>query len=332
MKFYDANTDGIKGTGEPTISGWRVGIDVNGDNTPDYFTLTDATGSYSFGDLDNADKDNNPLTGSDLGPGTYKVIEGTQANWVATTPISVSVIAGGTGVQSGGSATADFGNVKLGQTGGKTKGFWGNKNGLALIRGADIAGLNALNLRKADGSNFSMTQKVGASTVEITAANLYDLTTSELASAKVALESWLAGANATNMTYMLSAQLAATWLNVNVLGVSGGTMIHVGTLSMWSGNGQGAALATNLGSLVSSTGFVKLSDIINSANALLGTNGSILSGNALRAYAEALKDVCDGFNNNLSIAVIGLVIGWTDTNFNGVLDPGEGLLGSWLWV
>jgi hypothetical protein len=43
----------------------------------------------------------------------------------------------------------DFGNVCLMPgTGGKTLGFWSNKNGQALITSSDVTALNALNLYK----------------------------------------------------------------------------------------------------------------------------------------------------------------------------------------
>lgn len=302
VKFYDSDTDGVRDNNEPNISGWQVGIDVNGDDVADYFTTTGADGSYVFGDLDNADGDNNPLTGSDLGPNaTFVIIEGTQPNWVATTPTSVSISVGGSGVQSGGVGTADFGNVKLGTTGGKTLGFWSNKNGQAIFNGYANAlpGLTALNLRNASGGNFDPGNYA-------------------------AFRTWILNATATNMSYMLSAQFAASWLNVNALGISADMMIHVDTLAQWSGNTQGVALATNLGSLVSPTGFVRLGDVMTVANTLLGTNGSILAGNPLRTYAEALKVVLDGFNNNLSIAVVGLGA-WHDDDHDGVMDPGEGI-------
>ena len=151
-----------------------------------------------------------------------------------------------------------------------------------------------------------------------------------LAQNKSALDTWLAGANATNMAYMLSAQLAATWLNVTVLNVSADTLIHLPTLAAWSGNGQGGGLAGNLfgnGTWTVTGNLVRLGDVIANANALLlSTSGNIPAGHPLRAYAEALKNVCDGVNNNLSIAFVGLG-SWTDLNFNGVIDPGE--LGTW---
>lgn len=304
VKFYDTNTDGVRdadgadntpGTSddEPTIAGWQVGLDTTGDGVADVFTLTNEFGEYSF---------------TDLGPGQYAVIEGTQPNWVATTATSFTVTVGGSGVQSGGeSAGNDFGNVKLGATGGKTLGFWSNKNGESIFKGTDggasaLAGLQAQNLRNANGNQFDPADYK-------------------------AFRTWLLNATATNMSYMLSAQYAAAWLNVNKLGVDDDTMIHVGTLSLWAGNVQGAALVTNLGTLVSPTGFVRLGDVMAAANTLLGTNGSILAGDPLRPYAEAVKVVLDGFNNNLSISVAGLT-GWNDDG-DGIMESGE--FGTWAW-
>ena len=54
-----------------------------------------------------------------------------ETNWIPTTPVSVTVT-----VPAGGTATAVFGNLALGPGGGRTLGFWSNKNGQSLF-GAD---------------------------------------------------------------------------------------------------------------------------------------------------------------------------------------------------
>ena len=104
-------------------------------------------------------------------------------------------------------------------------------------------------------------------------------------------------------------------------------MIYLPALAAWGGNSQGGGLAGNLfsnGTWSISANFVRLGDVIDNAHTLLGTNPTILAGDPFRAYAEALKIVCDGFNNNLNIAFVGLG-SWNDINNNGVIDPGEGI-------
>jgi len=78
---------------------------------------------------------------------------------------------------------------RSGTPGGRTKGFWSNNNGQALITSADLQGLRDLCLKNAVGADFDATTKANFRT-------------------------WLASANANNMAYMLSAQLSATYLSV----------------------------------------------------------------------------------------------------------------------
>src|SRR5206468_3613757 len=121
-----------------------------------------------------------------------------------------------------------------------------------LVTAADFTALNALNLRNANGTNRDFL--------------------STLANNKKDLSSWLTGATATNMANMLSAQLAATVLNVRHLLINASGYIYVGTpttanpLLSWSGNSQGSNLTGNLGTLVNAAGFVKVQDLINAAD------------------------------------------------------------------
>jgi hypothetical protein len=152
----------------------------------------------------------------------------------------------------------DFGNVCVGNGGGLTLGFWSNKNGQALVGADDLSVLTALNLRNANGTAFDP-------------------------ATYAAFRTWLLSATATNMSYMLSAQLAAMDLNVYNGKVIGGSLIYApGTLSA---NGAG---------------FATVNAIIAEANTALGTNGLVLSGSSVRAYQENLKNALDKANNNLT--------------------------------
>ena len=164
-------------------------------------------------------------------------------------------------------AVASYGVTQcLGAGGGHTLGFWSNKNGQALITDSHITALNALNLRNESGSNFDLN--------------------SALSPNKTNLRNWLLSANATNMAYMLSAQLAAMKLNVLTNGVDGASLIYS------PGTGIGNPL-----------GFASVNDVMSAANALLESNPMILDGNRIRPRAEALKTALDKANNNLNFLV-----------------------------
>ena len=78
---------------------------------------------------------------------------------------------------------------------------------------------------------------------------------------------------------MLSAQLAATELNVNSGKVNGGSNVYA------PGVGSGA-------------GFITINALMTAANTELGLHGSVLSGSPYRAYQEALKTALDKSNND----------------------------------
>ena len=191
-KYYDGDTNGAMGLAEDGIEGWKVDI-YNG------LTLVETLTTDSAGDWES----------SALPPGTYTVREqqsgsanGTAWTQTGNTTDQSSVTGGATvgltsfvytvTVPSGVPSTADglyFGNVCEIVPGGHTLGFWHNKNGQALTTGADFAALSAFNLVKADGTAFNPANDSQ-------------------------LSSWLKAATGKNMAYMLSAQMAATYLSV----------------------------------------------------------------------------------------------------------------------
>jgi hypothetical protein len=176
-KFYDANANGVKDGAETDITGWNVQVS-NG--------------------VDPAQVGTTEFTASALAPGTWTASEFSpiEANWHPTTDISVVQA-----LVAGDDKSVSFGNVCTGDGGGLTIGFWGNKNGLALIGSDDLTSLVALNLRNADGTNF------------------------DPATAKL-FQAWLSKATSTNMAYMLSAQLAAMKLNVVNAKVAGTALVY----------------------------------------------------------------------------------------------------------
>jgi uncharacterized protein (DUF2141 family) len=181
-KFYDFSGNGTKDSGEQGLPNWPFCLTSPTD--PDFVAqtgYTDTNGSVTF---------------SNLGPGTYVVTEGTaDGTWTGTTNTATITID-----HCGQSGTATFGNYCTQPSGGLTLGFWSNKNGQKILTGSTTGAtlyqpvvdrLNACSLRNADGS------------VHVFTSSYADL------------KNWLLKATATNMAYMLSAQLATLELDVN---------------------------------------------------------------------------------------------------------------------
>ncbi|HEX4946453.1 MAG TPA: hypothetical protein VFZ34_07320 [Blastocatellia bacterium] len=184
-----------------------------------------------------------------VAPDDYIITESdpVESNWLHTTQNSVNI-----SVVDQQTVKVEFGNVCLGPGGGMTLGFWSNKNGQALVDAGDLAALSVLNLRDTLGADF------------------------DPASYSV-LRTWLLNATATNMAYMLSAQLAAMKLNVLNGKVNGSALVYSPAL-----------------------GFISINKLIDDANAELGLHATAYSGNSWRATQEALKNALDKANNNMN--------------------------------
>ena len=192
-------------------------------------------------------------------PGCYTAQEGDATGWIHTTDKIDSKA-----VPAGGEATISFGNVCLGPGGGLTLGFWSNKNGQALITSTDLQHLrDDFCLRNADGSEFNPTTNAQVRT-------------------------FLLGANATNMSNMLSAQLIAMYLNKAHGFVNGGALIFAGS------NPSGCNVPVN------GNGFITVNALLADAGAELCAHGSVLAGNPERACQEFKKNALDKANNNLN--------------------------------
>ena len=194
-----------------------------------------------------------------VAPDDYTVSEfdPAETNWIHTTPNPVNVTVG-----AGETQTVEFGNLCLGAGGGHTLGFWSNKNGLATMNDggsvcSELTLLNGLYLRNAAGTRMNF----GC-----------DYT---------AFKNWLLSATATNMAYMLSAQLAAMELNVEAGFVSGNALVYA----------PGTNSANGLG-------FATVNALMSEANAELTLHGTALAGDSWRSYQEALKNALDKANNN----------------------------------
>lgn len=198
-----------------------------------------------------------------VAPDNYVVTESDpiQTNWIHTTTNPVNITLG-----DGQTANVEFGNLCLGAGGGLTLGYWSNKNGQATMKSLPNAGmtlLGGLNLKGATGLDFDP-------------ANY------------TAFRTWLLSANATNMAYMLSAQLAAMELNVATGKVSGSALVYAPCLI---GSGTTG---------VNSLGFISITDLMNAANSDLAVHFNTVAGGSARSYQECLKNTLDSANNNLN--------------------------------
>jgi hypothetical protein len=151
------------------------------------------------------DTSQNTLTGP-AGFATYSwsIIASTGPNWAITSGTNSQTVTYTAG--SSGSATFQLVVTTASgckfvyqvtfacNAGGSTPGFWGNKNGLALLTSSDFSALTALCLRDGDGSDRDFK--------------------STLSKNKSDFDAWLANRTAVNMSYMFSAHLAAMKLNV----------------------------------------------------------------------------------------------------------------------
>ena len=223
------------------------------------FTVTVTNGLITQTAVSAAD---GSYTVSGLVAGIFTVKITAQSGWINASATSVGVELG----TSNCAGIVNFGQIKIGAGGGLTLGFWSNKNGQSFETAARLAALGTLNLRNADGTNFDPTSPAQLST-------------------------WLTSASATNMANMLSAQMTAMWLNVNVTdsalktkfggSVRGDAYIHA----------PGTASANALG-------FAKVGDVIVEANLSLGASPLTIQTTSTRSYQEALKNALDNANNN----------------------------------
>jgi hypothetical protein len=252
-KYYDANVNGQLDAGEVGIANWPINFTggVSGTLTTDSggnFSASFVADDYTFSEQ----LANSPWmqTGNTVDQTTST--GGANATLNGNKTYSVHVVDDST--VSG----LNFGNVCVGAGGGLTLGFWSNRNGQALVGSTDLALLVSLNLRNANGTNFDPGNYA-------------------------AFKSWLLSATATNMAYMLSAQLAAMELNVFNGFVNGGSLIYA----------PGSTSAN-------AAGFATVNAVMAEANTSLGANGLTVAASATRTYQEVLKNALDKANNNLN--------------------------------
>lgn len=248
-KFYDKNANGTQDAGEPSLPNWPFCIDpLDGGIPPLVTQLTGAGGCATWSNLTT--------------PGDYVATEAnaSETNWFHSTNQTSMIM-----LASGGTETRTFGNYCTVPSGGLTLGFWSNKNGNKIITGNSsgnggtllpdvVTLLNSCQMRNADGTIHTFTNSYSA------------------------YKTWLLGATATNMAYMLSAQLVALKLDVKYGYVDG-----------------------NAYDLCSSS---TVNTLISTACDQLAMDGKTTAGNPTRPAQEMLKNCIDAINNNGSVVPV----------------------------
>ncbi|MDI6829152.1 MAG: hypothetical protein QME62_11790 [Armatimonadota bacterium] len=231
-KYYDLDVDGQKDPGEEGIPYWRIALYENSILPENLVGIACTSpggdgmlpGYYSF---------------VGLAPGTYVVVELMPlGNWVQTGPkestsdldpnplvtLTASkyndvcvvynvVIEEGISTNGYVVENVNFGNVCLGWGGGKTLGFWTNKNGQAILQ---------------DPAKWSIVANSGALSCPVLAGLPYTSAMAPYLNSPSEIKRFLINANAVNMQYMLAAQWLAIGLNVLVGNVNQNAIIYMG--------------------------------------------------------------------------------------------------------
>jgi hypothetical protein len=180
--------------------------------------------------------------------------------------------------------------------GGQNVAFWDNKGNVAFLANATL-------LQSLDGLNL-VTQGGAAFDPGLVGPNL--------SSDASALDTWLQKANAQNAAYWLSAQLAAADLNVQSGRVLGTDLVYAGNLLPYASqvNASLAGLQSGqfgygqVGSGLTSDGFISVQDLLAAANAALAAvvngpdHGVVTGGDPLRGYLLALAQALQAVDNN----------------------------------
>lgn len=251
-KYYDVDGDGYTAS-DPAIPGWRFQVQVtdgSGTTTSDVYSPASMTV---------------PL-GASVTVTEY-MSTGDLVHWAAAGLVANTQTIGADGY------AFQFGNraFTLGAGNSFGLGFWSSKNGQTALEGHDPDWrtlLNACSLRTARGDDFEVN------------------TNGSFNGAYSGLKNWLLKATATNMSYMLSAQLAAMKLNVAYGGQNGDALIYA----------PGVPGANPYG-------LVSVDGLMTAADAYLADHPSVPAGDPARTLGETLKNALDAANNNMNFAI-----------------------------
>lgn len=317
LKFYDANCNGEQDPTldanlfptEPGINGWKVRLsmlltDVNGNLVLDSNgkPVVDPTfvpqETFTSGDVMGV-----PLgvyTFSGLVEGYYLVEEifpggpynGSAPGWINCTPASYVVRV----PPEVGQVEPLFGNLYLSPPGGgKTLGFWSNKNGEAILKTGDQDWrllLNNLHLVNENGSAYDLPLLPAAFSVAYGDGKKYP-----------GFNQWLLNGRALNMAYMLSVQMAVTELNVH----QGAELRDQGLVGTALTRDTRVLVPDNLAECLwtlhpelfePGTHVIAIGRILDAADASLAANPDTVAAGPVRTYQDCLKTMCDLLNNN----------------------------------
>jgi hypothetical protein len=204
-----------------------------------------------------------------------------------------------------GATSADEPLTVLGTQNGLTLGYYSNQNGQNDLTGSRTG----TTLKTAIKTCVFGPLANGTNSVLVDGSGIYK--TVAFFGTYANVKSYLLGASATNMAYMLSAQLLTTEFNVCLGKVNATKSIYVPAvripatgLSM-SATLQNALSAQPAGAnpwtQVSFAGIASIQAILNASIAQLKANPNTIAAGGNRTYQEALKDLLDGINNNQAI-------------------------------
>jgi hypothetical protein len=246
-KYYDANENGQWDSNEAGIADWPINFSdgVSGTLTtgPDgNFSDTFVADDYTFAEV----QAGSPWVQTGEVAPSQAQATGVGASVTLNSDKTYSVTVADDSTVSG----LYFGNVCRVAPGGLTIGFWSNKNGQKLITSADLTALRAFHLVQPKKQSPYWAD--------------FDPTTAAQVS------TWLLNATATNMAYMLSAQMAATYLNIQH-GFTNGTTLVDGTTTV--------------------------SQLITYADSLLAAHPYTVAAGVDRTEQERVKNILDKINN-----------------------------------
>lgn len=289
-KFYDANANALDDDGQ-AVEGVKIKITltIEGEVQEPVYVFTDANGDWSYGNIPSgAEYVVEEILPETCEPGTY---------WVQTAPVADSE-----GNQRySGTADVDIDDLDFGDicfhpgSGGLTLGFWSNKNGertMGSLMGVDF------NIYPTAADNPAFPEAGTALQRDLNFLSRLNLK-GEAENKKVvstinfdpsgsnhnAFRSWILNANAYNMSYMLSGQLAATSLNVRHTSLFDNTIVDA------------RGVCNSVGSCL---GFITIGEVRRMANMSLGAAGgnTTISGDPHRNSQELMKNFLDDVNNN----------------------------------
>ncbi|WP_165067187.1 Ig-like domain-containing protein [Paludisphaera rhizosphaerae] len=184
----------------------------------------------------------------------------------------------------------------LGAQDGKTIGFWGNKNGQKVLTGK--TGGTTLLASFYDplfGAKGALVNPCDMTKSVLVDANGNYVKLSDLNSYSF-INNYLQNATATNMAYMLSAQMLATEFNVLAGYVAAGSLIYLPAVSTLT-----ASHLTQLaGHGFTGTSYT-VQQFLNAAILELIAHPKTIASGPDRIYQEALKNIFDAVNNNQPI-------------------------------